>query len=207
MRSLSFELGRQGPQHRGPQLEPCARRRARVGADAECRRQCLWLARPARVLLRFLRSHLLWLRVALGHRPRRSWLWIAAARKSPPASERRRRAHLSRRPPKGPGRALGFRRGQEVMGTQVAPLPGGKNCSLEPEVRRMAAVGLSLRPGRLTECMHVGACGVQSIGAVKWMRGSWLKTVGRGCKLRYVGSACNRSWLEFAQLGAQRSPG
>ena len=38
---------------------------------------------------------------------------------------RRRRAHLSRRPPKGPGKALGIRRGRRREGTKSPPFGGG----------------------------------------------------------------------------------
>ena len=68
---LAVELSRHFPQHRRPQLVPCARRWIRVGVDAECRRACFRLARLSCLLPRFLlRSHLPRPRLALGLGPR-----------------------------------------------------------------------------------------------------------------------------------------
>ena len=68
---LAVELSGHLPQHRRPQLLPCARWRIRVAVDAECRRACWRLARPSCLPLRFLlRSHLPRPRLALGLGPR-----------------------------------------------------------------------------------------------------------------------------------------
>ena len=81
----------------------------------------------------------------------RNWLRIAAARKSPPVAGRRRRAHLSRRPPKGPGRALGFRRGRRREGTRKPPGRGAWWGSTDWTVRARSG-------SRIRECRRAVLC-------------------------------------------------
>ena len=81
----------------------------------------------------------------------RNWLRIAAARKSPPVAGCRRRAHLSRRPPKGPGRALGFRRGRRREGTRKPPGRGAWWGSTDWMVRARSG-------SRIRECRRAVLC-------------------------------------------------